>query len=292
MKTLIDWIKKKAPQEGDFPTAFHPLSFHRRNQPTSAIPCIYPLGIALTIQGQKQVLLHEQMYTYQAGQSLVISEESPAISYITEASKETPYLGLYLRLEHHILKTLATEMQITPLKENSNRSLLSIQALEPELLDAVMRLVRLLDRPDQIPFLGPLLHQEIIIRLLTGPHSIHLSQFAVRESSNQQVERVIVWLKHNFTQNIRIPELAQKIHMSVSSFRQHFRSITGMSPLQFQKHLRLEEAKKLMLHRHLDVSQASLAVGYESLSQFSREYSRKFGLSPQKDIQRILSLSI
>jgi transcriptional regulator GlxA family with amidase domain len=161
------------------------------------------------------------------------------------------------------------------------------QSILCELVDALVRLVELLDEPALIARLGPLIQQEITIRLLSGPHGPQLRHLAAAGSPSQQIAKAVVWLKQNFTQALQVDELAARAHMSPSTFRQHFRAITGTSPLQFQKQLRLQEARQLMLSQNIDAASAGGLVGYESASQFSREYSRLFGAPPQRDVRRM-----
>jgi transcriptional regulator GlxA family with amidase domain len=173
-----------------------------------------------------------------------------------------------------------------PRRDDSRRSI-SVEELDAALLDALVRLVRLLNEPALVPQLAPLLQQEITIRLLTGPHGPQLRHLVTTGSPSQQIARVVAWIKKNFVQALPVDDLAQRAHMSPSTIRQHFRAITGSSPLQFQKQLRLQEARQLMLNQNLDAGSAAGLVGYESASQFSREYSRLFGAPPQRDIKRM-----
>jgi len=173
-----------------------------------------------------------------------------------------------------------------PARERTYRAL-SIGTLDPVLLDALTRLVRLLDEPKLVPQLAPLIQQEIVTRLLAGRHGPTLRLLVAAGSPNHQVARAMAWLKLNFSRDFRLDELAASAHMSPSTFRQHFRVIAGMSPLQYQKQQRLQEARQLMLNENLDACSAGVRVGYESASQFSREYGRLFGAPPVRDIQRM-----
>jgi transcriptional regulator GlxA family with amidase domain len=173
-----------------------------------------------------------------------------------------------------------------PRREDAYRSI-SFKALDAVLLDALVRLVNLLAEPALIPRLAPLIQQEVTIRLLTGPHGPQLRHLVTSGSPGQQIAKAVAWLKQHFVEALHGDELADRAHMSPSTFRQHFRALTGVSPLQYQKQLRLQEARQLMLNESLDAGSAGGRVGYESASQFSREYSRLFGAPPQRDITRM-----
>jgi transcriptional regulator GlxA family with amidase domain len=182
---------------------------------------------------------------------------------------------------------MASEMDIPrPTRDHAFRSI-SFERLDAALLDALVRLVKLLDEPALAPRLAPLIQQEVIVRLLAGPHGPQLRRLVTAGSPSQQIARAVAWLKQNFVEALRGDDLADRAHMSPSTFRQHFRALTGSSPLQFQKQLRLQEARQLMLNQNLDAGRAGVLVGYESASQFSREYSRLFGAPPHRDIKRL-----
>jgi transcriptional regulator GlxA family with amidase domain len=195
---------------------------------------------------------------------------------------------MMLTLDVRSIVQMAAEMDTPrPRREDAHRSI-SFEALDAALLDALVRLVNLLGgEPALIPRLAPLIQQEVIIRLLTGPHGPQLRRLVTSGSPGQQIAKAVAWLKKNFVQALHGDELADRAHMSPSTFRQHFRALTGVSPLQYQKQLRLQEARQLMLNENFDAGSAAVHVGYESASQFSREYSRLFGAPPQRDITRL-----
>lgn len=276
-------IKKHLTRAGDHQTALSTLSFYRRHAPTEPLPCVYPLSLALTAQGNKRVLVGEKEIEYFPGQSLISTMNIPVVAYVTSATVWEPYLGLLLQLDPRAVALAASEMKMLAPERKHEHYPISIERLDPELLDALCRLVKLLDDPVLLPCLAPIIEQEIIIRLLAGPHSLHLRQLMIDETPSQSIDRIVAWLKRNLAQSVRIEELAAKANMSPSTFRQHFREVTGMSPLQYQKQLRLQEARELMRWRNMDVGQAANRVGYQSASQFSREYRRLFDISPQKD---------
>jgi AraC-like DNA-binding protein len=280
-------IGRFAQTDGDHITAIPALTLHRRKAPTEPLHCIYNLGLGIVAQGDKQVLLGDESIDYGPGQSLLTTIDLPVVSHVTRASVAEPFLGMMLTLDVRSIVQMASEMdESRPRREDAYRSI-SFEALDAALLDAMVRLVNLLGEPALIPRLAPLIREEVTIRLLTGPHGPQLRHLATSGSPGQQIAKAVAWLKQNFVQALRGDELADRAHMSPSTFRQHFRALTGVSPLQYQKQLRLQEARQLMLNENLDAGSAGGRVGYESASQFSREYSRLFGAPPQRDITRM-----
>jgi AraC-like DNA-binding protein len=276
-----------AQTDGDYTTAVPALTLHRRSAPTEPLHCIYSLGLGVIAQGGKQVMLGEDVIDYSPGRSMLTTIDLPVVSHVTQASVRKPFLGLLLTLDARQIVQMASELDLPqPSRERAFRPV-SIERLDEALLDALFRLVELLDERALVPRLAPLIQQEITIRLLTGPYGPQLRQLVAIGSPSQQIAKAVTWLKQNFSQALHVDYLADRTHMSPSTFRQHFRAITGMSPLQFQKQLRLQEARQLMLNQSLDAGNAGGLVGYESASQFSREYSRLFGAPPQRDIRRM-----
>ena len=276
-----------AQTDGNHSTRIPALMIFRRSSATDPMPCIYGLGLALTVQGDKRVTLGEEVYDYEPGQSLITTVDLPVVSYVTQASTAKPYLGIRLELDARTIAQSAAEMEFAaPLKVSTTRAL-SIVTLDEGLRDALTRLIRLLAEPQLIPFLAPLIQQEIIVRLLNGEHGPTLRHLVAVGSPSQQIAKAVAWLKQHYKENMPMDDLAATVHMSPSTFRQHFRAVAGMSPLQYLKNLRLQEARQLMLNEDMDASSAAVRVGYESASQFSREYSRLFGEPPQRDIKRM-----
>jgi AraC-like DNA-binding protein len=251
------------------------------------MPCIYGFGLGVVAQGRKQVMLGEHVYDYAAGDSMLTTIDLPVVSNVTIATPEVPFLGLMLAIEPRTIVQLAAEMDLAqPPKDCAYRSI-SFKELDPFVQGALVRLLRLLDEPALIRHLAPLIQREIAIRLLAGPFGPLLRHLVAVGSPSQQIARAVNWLKQHFSLDLRVDELAATAHMSPSTFRQHFRSVTGMSPLQYQKQLRLQQARQLMLSQNIDAGSAGIRVGYESASQFSREYARLFGAPPLRDVQRI-----
>jgi AraC-like DNA-binding protein len=286
-------IGRIAQTDGDHTTAIPALTLHRRKAPTEPLHCIYNLGLGVVAQGDKQVLLGGESIDYGPGQSMLTTIDLPVVSHVTRASVAEPFLGMMLTLDVRSIVQMASEMdEPRPRREDAYRSI-SFEALDAALLDALVRLVSLLGEPALIPRLAPLIQQEVTVRLLTGPHGRQLRHLVTSGSPGQQIAKAVAWLKEHFVEALRGDELADRAHMSPSTFRQHFRALTGVSPLQYQKQLRLQEARQLMLNESLDAGSAGGRVGYESASQFSREYNRLFGAPPQRDIARMrLSLQL
>lgn len=288
---LFSLVKDIAQNDGDYPTEIPVLSIYRRSTVTDPMPCVFGLGLGVTLQGRKRVTLGEDVFDYGSGQALINTIDLPVVSYVTQATITEPYLGLRLDLDANLIVQIATEMNASRIYKGGPSRAMSVIALDDGLLDALMRLIKLLNEPNKIPFIAPLIQREIIIRLLDGEHGPMLQHLAAVGSPSQQISQVIAWMKLNYTNTILIDELAAKAHMSSSTFRQHFRSLTGLSPLQYLKNLRLQDARHWMLYEDMDAGSAAIRVGYESVSQFNREYARMFGEPPLRDIKRMRNLS-
>jgi AraC-like DNA-binding protein len=284
---LPSTIAKFAQTDGDHSTAIPGLTLHRRSAPTEPLHCIYNIGFGIVAQGEKQVLVGDEKIEYGAGESMLTTIDVPVISHVIAASAREPFLGMGLTLDVRTITQLASDVEARVRGRDQSYRSLTLKPLDPALLDAAMRLVNLLGEPALIPSLAPLIKQEIVIRLLSGPHGPQLRHLATAGSPSQQIAKAVAWLKQNFAEPVPGDDLAARAHMSPSTFRQHFRALTGVSPLQYQKQLRLQEARQLMLTENLDAGSASVRVGYESASQFSREYSRLFGAPPQRDVDRL-----
>ncbi|MEL6159998.1 MAG: AraC family transcriptional regulator [Cyanobacteria bacterium J06623_5] len=274
------------------PTAIAQLDFLRDDASTT-VCSIYEPAIAIIVQGKKEILLGEEAYQYGASQCLIVSVELPVSGFVVEATPDKPYLGLLVKLSPLQLYDIVSQLQSkgetqpsTGRKESSCRGLF-VSDVDLPLIDCVLRLTQLLDTPQDIPFLAPLIIREIYYRLLTGEQGEAIRQIATAGSHMQRIASAIERLKADFAQSLRVEALAKQANMSASSFHRHFKAVTSMSPLQYQKQLRLLEARRLMLAEDADATQAAYQVGYESPSQFSREYSRMFGAPPIQDIQQL-----
>jgi len=286
---LIQKISHFSEIEGEHETIISGLSFHSRITPTESTHCIYSLGLGIVLQGQKEVIIGDKVYQCHEGHSMLTTIDLPVTSHVVEASLKKPFLALLLLLDLKMVNEVVADLPVKDLQPYSDdtHESFTVELADIPLMDAVFRLVKLIDEPIMIPHLADLIKKEIIIRLLNSSQGVYLRQLVKSGSVNQKIHQIVSWLKNNFAQPIRMDDLAEKAFMSPSTFRQHFREVTGMSPLQYQKQLRLQEARHLMLNQNLDAGRAASLVGYESASQFSREYSRLFGESPQRDIQRI-----
>ena len=282
-KGIARWTEK-----GDrHPTPVPGLSLFRREEPTGPISGMYEPSICLIAQGAKRVLLGDDTYVYDAHNYLITSVHLPTVVQIVQASREMPYLGLRLQFDQREISQLMLDSNLPqPRAQQSGRGMATGEVTEP-LLDAFVRLTDLLAEERDIPILAPIIQREILYRLLVGEQGARLRQIATAGSQSHQIARAIDWLKVNFSQPLSVDDLAARASMSSSTFHHHFRSMTASSPLQFQKQLRLQEARRLMLAEHLDAASAAFQVGYESPSQFSREYNRVFGAPPLRDITNL-----
>lgn len=273
-------------------TAIPGLSLFRREGPTGPINGLYEPSLCLVAQGSKRVLLGEDTYVYDAQHYLITSVHLPTIVQITDASREKPYLGLKLKLDLREISEMMVDSNLPqPRIQQPNRGMATGKVTQL-LINAFLRLIDLLAEEKDIPIMAPIVQREIIYRLLVGDQGTRLKQIALAGSQSHQISRAIEWLKSHFTEPLSIDDLARETGMSNSTFHHHFRSMTALSPLQYQKHLRLQEARRLMMAERLDAATAALHVGYESPSQFSREYSRMFGAPPLRDIASLRRMSV
>lgn len=283
---IISIVSRFARDEGETLTAIENLVLGRRTQPSAPCHGSYQPCLALVLQGKKSVLLGAETIDYGRGDYLLTSLDLPVTWRIAEASEEAPHFCLSLIIDNDGLADLLKRVDAPkPRPGTDGRRGMTVNAATPEILDAAVRLLRLLDRPEDIPAMAPLLQQEILYRLLSGPDGGRLMNIAISESRSNRIARAVAWLRKNFEKPLRIEDLAEHVGMSVSSFHHHFKAVTAMSPMQYQKRLRLHEARRLMLVERLDAGSAGFRVGYRSPSQFSREYGRLYGLSPARDME-------
>jgi len=289
---LGESIARWTEQGEQFTTAVPELALFQRTEPSEPITGMYEPSLCLVAQGAKRVQLGDDTYVYDAHHYLITSVHLPTVVQVTEASREKPYLGLRLKFDLREVSQLMADSNLpSPRTQQSNRGMATGEVTLP-LATAVQRLIDLLDTEQDIPILAPIIQREIIYRLLVGDQGSRLRQIAAAGSQSQQIARAIEWLKGNFTQPLRIDDLAAQARMSSSTFHHHFRSMTALSPLQYQKQLRLQEARRLMLAERLDAATAAFQVGYESPSQFSREYGRLFGAPPLRDISKLRQMAV
>ncbi len=244
-------------------------------------------SLCVIAQGSKAVYLGERRYQYDPYHYLLATAELPVAGQVVEASEERPLLGLILTLDAALVSSVMVEAGHSAPQGGADVRALDVSPLPASLLDAAVRLVRLLDTPGEVPVLAPLIKREIIYRLLRGEQSARLRQIAVLNGSRHRITRAIKRIRKHFDQSIRVEDLAEGLGMSESSFYAHFKSVTGLTPLQFQKQLQLQEARRLMLSQDLDAATAGYEVGYNDASHFSREYKRLFGRPPVRDVERL-----
>jgi AraC-like DNA-binding protein len=244
-------------------------------------------SLCIVAQGAKTVIVGQEVYEYDPSRMLVFSVALPIAAQITRASFAEPYLALRLDLDPHKIAELVLKVYPHGLPPVQERRAVYVTPVDVGIVNAVTRLVECLAQPGDVELLAPLVVDEILIRLLRSPIGVRVAQMGFAESSVHRVAKAISWLRANFSQPMKVEDLADLVHMSVSSFHEHFKSVTSMSPLHYQKVLRLQEARRLMLSMMMDAGTASQRVGYLSASQFSREYSRFFGSAPTRDISRL-----
>lgn len=267
------------------------LFLTRRFHPDRPESYLYEPSLSLIAQGAKRVVLGDTIHRYNEARFLLTAVNLPTIAQVVEASPERPYLAIFLKLDLVAARQMIGEIdRIAPMAATEGGGMATGPAT-PALIGAVSRLVGLLEAPKDIAILGDLHQREILYRLLTSPVGARLRQIVRLEAQGNRVLRAIDWLRANYARPLRIGELAGISAMGVSTLHHHFRAMTAMSPLQFQKHLRLHEARRLMLSEDLDATSAALRVGYESATQFSREYRRLFGAPPRRDVSALRQVS-
>jgi AraC-like DNA-binding protein len=286
---LAALVSQRTANKGDgiHATEIDRLEFIRQSSTSTSMGGVSEPTLAIIVQGQKKVLLNKSTYHYGTAQYLVISVDLPLCGFAVEATPDKPYLGFKLDLNPVQLCDIITQTRPAMEKKENSVQGWYISDANPSLIDCAIRLTRLLNSPQDIAFLAPTIIREIYYRLLMGEQSEAVRQIATSGSNMQRIAEAIKLIKGNFTKPIRIENLAEYANMSSSSFYRHFKAVSSMSPLQYQKELRLLEARRLMLAENSNAASTAYQVGYESPSQFSREYSRMFGASPIKDIERL-----
>lgn len=284
---LAKLIERHSDQDGVYKTAIPYLYFIRYSHVTERAYGIYNPSVCFIAQGSKEVLLAHERIEYGPSDYLISSMNLPVTGQVIKASPEAPFLSFKFEFTlNQILEVINdSEIQIS-LHENSKRALF-VGKIELSILDAILRLALLLDNPKEIPFLAPIYKKEILYRLLQGQYGATLAQIAVEGSKSYSIRDAIEQIINNYERPLRIEELAEMSGLSISSFHRNFKEVTAMSPIQFQKQLRLQKARRLLFAESGDAADIAFRVGYESASQFSREYSRMFGSPPKADIKRL-----
>jgi len=266
-------------------TSIDQLHFYYKTEPTEMLATVYEPSVCIIVQGAKEVGLGDELIPYDPDTYLLASVHMPARVRIAEASLEKPYAGLTITFTMEQIFDVLKDISSMPKSTSSSKSGLYFGEMQHRLIDSVTRLVMLLDYPEDIPVLSPLIIKEILYTVMSSEGGDIIRQYVKNGSVEQRVVKAITKIKNEFKEPLSIKELARSLSMSESSLYQNFKKITAMSPLQFQKNLRLQEARQLLMSQNIEAAQVAFAVGYESPSQFSREYARMFGLPPIADTQ-------
>jgi AraC-like DNA-binding protein len=283
---LLEWVARALPEDG-FLEAFPGFYLARSSRTTEPILFVHEPAFCLVVQGGKRVLVGEEVLRYDPGHYLIFTVDLPVVFQVEEASEELPYLGLRLDLDPNLVASVMMEAGFETKKGDASVKAIDVSPVDAELLDAVVRLTRLLGKPGEQKIFAPLVTREIVHRLLAGGQGSRLSHLLAAAGDTRRISRAIGRLRKNYNEQLKMEDIARELGMSVSGFHQHFKSVTMMSPLQFQKQIRLQEARRLMLGEDLDAASAGHRVGYENPSYFSRDYKKLFGAPPQRDIARL-----
>ena len=284
---LAQLIERRTGTDGRHETAIPALRFYRFSQPTEPAHVVQEPMVYVVVQGRKHVTVGDDTYVYDPSQYLAVSVDLPATGNVVLASPDEPYLCLTLKVDPRDLAALIVEAgQESPRDDHDGRAIY-VSRLEASLLDALLRLVKLLDAPRDLPVLAPLVLREINYRLLSSEQFGRLAELAIGDGRLRRVSGAIAWIKEHYAEPLQIDALARRVNMSPSALHTHFKAVAAMSPIQYQKRLRLEEARRLLVAGAASAEGAAYQVGYASASQFSREYARLFGQPPRRDVDRL-----
>lgn len=287
---LVERIARAIRQDGTV-EPLKGLHLNRSSAPKEPLHRVYDPVFCVIAQGSKEVFLGNERYLYDPAHYLLVTTDLPLVGYVCDASYERPYLSLRLKLDPALVSSVMVEADPVAPRSHARVRAIDVGPLDLNLLDAVVRLVRLLDSPSEARFLAPLITREIVYRLLMGRQGDRLRHIAILGGHTHRIAKAIERLRKEFDQPLRIDDIARELGMSMSGFHHHFKAVTALSPLQFQKRLRLQEARRLMLSEHLDAAGAAYRVGYDDASHFSREYKRLFGAPPLRDVERLREFS-
>jgi AraC-like DNA-binding protein len=278
-------LSNRLPEPGSFPTLIPGLQLSRREAAGQKENCFYRPMLALVVQGSKRSLIGDEAYRCGENTCVAVAVDLPSVIHLTRASPEKPFLSLSIGLDKQIIREL--ESGLPPVDAAGTWRKTVVTKATQDLLDAFLRLLDLLDQPRRIPVLAPMILREIHFRLLCGPRGEGLRLFCAAGSPGSRIAQAVSWLRENYREPLRVAALAERVSMAESTFNRHFRQVTSLSPLQFQKRLRLYEAQRLMLAEGKSAETAAFAVGYDSSPQFNREYKRLFGEPPYRDVKRL-----
>ena len=281
---LIERVMKIAQgRVGQFSTAVPGLDISVRDERNASERCVYRRSLGVMLSGRKRSIVGSRVYEYGAGDMLYTLMDMPAMWQVVGATKEHPFIAVSIALDEEVLRELIPRVRLG--SRCTNMQAIGLERSDPELLEVFLRLLRLLDRPDEIEVMAPMLLREIHFRALLGPQGPALAAAFTQDSQSNRIGQTIDWIKANVTASVSIEEMADRAHMAPSTFHRHFKAVTSLSPLQYHKRLKLHEAQRLMLVKNFDASQAAYAVGYASATQFSRDYKKLFGTPPKKSVR-------
>lgn len=281
---LIERVMKIAQgRVGQFSTAVPGLDISVRDERNASERCVYRRSLGVMLSGRKRSIVGNRVYEYGAGDMLYTIMDMPAMWQVVGATKEHPFIAVSVELDEEVLRELIPRVRLG--SRCTNMQAIGLERSDPELLEVFLRLLQLLDRPDEIEVMAPMLLREIHFRALLGPQGPALAAAFTQDSQSNHIGQTIDWIKANVTASVSIEEMADRAHMAPSTFHRHFKAVTSLSPLQYHKRLKLHEAQRLMLVKNFDASQAAYAVGYASATQFSRDYKKLFGTPPKKSVR-------
>lgn len=290
MTAALDFMEGRGGGQGRFETGMPGVNLVRSFQTSLPIPNLYRPSLCVVFKGAKEIMFGDTKLDYAEMECLVINVEVPASGRMVGATPQSPYIGATIEIDTAVLREVLGQLTDPPAPNRSATPSLFVGQIDEPLADCLTRLVRLMAKPAGIPVLFPALMREIHYWLLTGPYGGEIAKLAMPESHAERVARAIHYVRDNYAKPLRIDDLADVAHMGASSFHHHFKTMTSLTPVQYQKQLRLVEARRLMLSEDASVSEAAYHVGYESASQFSREYTRSFGVAPKRDVMQFREL--
>ncbi|TCP33645.1 AraC family transcriptional regulator [Sphingomonas sp. BK235] len=289
MAAALELMESRGGGQGRFDTGMAGVLLVRSFQTIMPVPNVYKPSLCIVLKGAKQIMFGDSSLDYGEMECLIVNVEVPASGRMVGATPDTPYLGMTIEFDTAILRELLQQVPAPPRSAAATPSIF-VGQVDEQLAECLTRLVRLMGNPGAIPVLSPALLREIHYWLLTGPYGAEIAKLAAPETHAERVARAIHYVRDHFAEPLRVEQLAEVANMSPSSFHHHFKTMTSMSPVQYQKQLRLVEARRLMLSEAANVSEAAYHVGYESASQFSREYTRSFGIAPKRDVMMFKEL--
>jgi len=291
LAAVSGYIEGHGGGQGLFETPVSGVRIIRSFQEIMPVHRIYQPSLCVVVQGAKQILFGDDVLGYGTMECLVVSIELPASGRIVKASATEPFMGVTIDFDVAMVREVAEQLRTKPIADADSGPCVFVGQVDGPLADCILRLIKMADTPKAIPILHPSVMREICYWLLSGPHGGEISKLTLPETHADRISKAIYFLRDHFTQTLRVEQLADISRMSTSSFHQHFKAMTSMTPLQYQKQLRLIEARRLMVAESVTVSEVAFQVGYESASQFSREYSRVFGAAPKRDVARLKAMA-